>query len=415
MLTEYKYTPTPASDLLEEMKDLSLLAIDLAYSSLLYQDPDLKEEVLRVERKIDLLSYDFKVHVMLAVRDVKDAKVSLSLLEVARAVDQISNAAADIAMRIKTTERFRAVFLKLLRQADERVMCFRLSSEQAKLYPTVDDFDGMDVIAIEREDKWLLNPDKKTNVKEGDILLVRGPQNAIKHLLKTTKTIIENGERHAEEITHASPAQEQQKTEIILSEEEENMLRALLLLKNKSELMIDLAFGALLTGNKQLAEEVERLEELSDRTLEAIENHFIRWPNPSEDERRDMISYLQLGQLMEAIGDAALLMVTPVLTGIEGHPLLASIVKESDEQVLLVKVDPSSLAVDKTVGEIENFLTGIWIQAIRRNDSYFYDPPEHMPIRPNDHLIVRVYAQEINDVKQFFGRHHVHYSEEESA
>ncbi len=412
MLAEYKYTPTPASDLLEEMKDLSLLAIDLAYSSLLYQDPDLKEEVLRVERKIDMLSYNLKVHIMLAVRDVNDAKVSLSLLEVAQAVDQISNAAADIAMRIKTTERFRAVFRKLLRQADERVMCFRLSPEQADHYHIVDDFDGMDVIAIERDDQWHLNPDKDTKVREGDILLVRGPQNAIKNLLKTTETIIENGERHVKEIEQRISQQEN--PEIILSEEEENMLKALLLLKNKSELMIDLAFGSLLTGNKQLAEEVERLEELSDRALEAIENHFIRWPNPSEEERRDMLSYLQLGQLMEAICDAALLMVTPILTGIEGHPLLASIVKKSDEHVLLVEVDPTSLAVDKTVGEIEKFLTGIWIQAIRRDNTYFFDPPENMPIHPNDNLIIKVYSEEINDVRQFFGKQHIHYSEQSS-
>ncbi len=412
MLAEYKYTPTPASDLLEEMKDLSLLAIDLAYSSLLYQDPDLKEEVIRVERKIDMLSYNLKVHIMLAVRDVNDAKVSLSLLEVARAVDQISNDAADIATRIKTTDRFRAVFRKLLRQADERVMCFRLSHEQAKNYHVVDDFDGMDVIAIERADKWHLNPEKNTKVKENDILIVRGPQNAINHLLKTTKTIIENGERDVREIKPENSSLECQ--DLLLSEEEENMLKALLLLKNKSELMIDLAFGALLTGNRQLAEEVERLEELSDRALEAIERNFILWANPSEEERKDMLSYLQMGQLMESIGDAALLMVTPVLTGIEGHPLLASIIRKSDEHVLLVEVDPSSLAVDKTVGEIEKFLTGIWIQAIRRDDTYFFDPSENMPIRANDNLIIKVYSEEINDVRQFFGRQHVHYSAEES-
>ncbi len=409
MLTEYKYTPTPASDLLEEMKDLSLLAIDLAYSSLLYQDPDLKEEVIRVERKIDMLSYNLKVHVMLAVRDVNDAKVSLSLLEVAQAVDNIPNAAADIATRIKTTDRFRVVFRKLLRQADERVMCFKLSEDQATRYRIVDDFDGMDVIAIEREDQWYLNPEKNVKVKKGDILLVRGPQSAIKSLLKTTQTIIENGERNVEEAEHHG--NEAADGDVILSEEEENMLKALLLLKNKSELMIDLAFGALLTGNKELAEEVERLEELSDKALEAIENHFILWAIPSEEERRDMLSYLQLGQLMETIGDAALLMVTPVLSGIEGHPLIASIVRESDEHVLLVEVDPSSLAVDKTVGEIEKFITGIWIQAIRRNDTYFFDPPENLPIQPNDHLIIKVYSEEINDVRQFFGKQHIHYSE----
>ncbi len=47
------YKPIPVRELLLEMKNLSELMIDLAYSAALYNDKDLAEDVLALERRVD--------------------------------------------------------------------------------------------------------------------------------------------------------------------------------------------------------------------------------------------------------------------------------------------------------------------------------------------------------------------------
>ncbi|MGA3111317.1 MAG: PhoU domain-containing protein [Candidatus Bathyarchaeia archaeon] len=48
-----EYKPIPVRELLLEMKNLSELMIDLAYSSALYNDKDLAEDVLALESRVD--------------------------------------------------------------------------------------------------------------------------------------------------------------------------------------------------------------------------------------------------------------------------------------------------------------------------------------------------------------------------
>ena len=60
------YQPIPVRDALTEMKDLSEVMIDLAYSATLFHDPDLAQQVLALERRIDDLTYILNMNLMLA-------------------------------------------------------------------------------------------------------------------------------------------------------------------------------------------------------------------------------------------------------------------------------------------------------------------------------------------------------------
>ena len=51
-----EYKPIPVSDLLLEMKNLSELMIDLAYSAALFNDKELAEDVIELESRIDTLA-----------------------------------------------------------------------------------------------------------------------------------------------------------------------------------------------------------------------------------------------------------------------------------------------------------------------------------------------------------------------
>ena len=53
------YKPIPVRELLVEMKNLSELMIDLAYSAALFNDKDLAEDVIALEEHIDTLGLSF--------------------------------------------------------------------------------------------------------------------------------------------------------------------------------------------------------------------------------------------------------------------------------------------------------------------------------------------------------------------
>ncbi len=92
------YKPIPVRDLLTEMKNLSELMIDLAYSAALFNDKELAEVVLDLEQRIDTLAYLLDIDVMVAARgDPRDAEALIGVSTVAAATDKISDAAADIA------------------------------------------------------------------------------------------------------------------------------------------------------------------------------------------------------------------------------------------------------------------------------------------------------------------------------
>jgi uncharacterized protein with PhoU and TrkA domain len=69
-----EYRPIPVRELFLEMKNLSELMIDLAYSAALFNDKELAEEVLELERRVDILSYLLEMEIMLAARDSKTPK-----------------------------------------------------------------------------------------------------------------------------------------------------------------------------------------------------------------------------------------------------------------------------------------------------------------------------------------------------
>ena len=94
---EIKYEPIGVREVLTEMKDLSELMVDLAYSAVLFNDREIAEEVKELESRVDHLRYILSMNAMIAVRDAEDAESMIPIVTVASAADKISDVAADIA------------------------------------------------------------------------------------------------------------------------------------------------------------------------------------------------------------------------------------------------------------------------------------------------------------------------------
>ncbi len=177
-------------------------------------------------------------------------------------------------------------------------------------------------------------------------------------------------------------------------------------LKNTSELMIDLAYSSLMLNSKDLAEEVERLEEYVDKLhtdfeLLALTSNF------KKEEASGFLGLIRLGVATERIADAAAEMAEVVLRGIEPHPVLKLAIREAEETVAQACVSEGSLLVNKTLKEARvPEETGMWILAIKRGEKSLRPKPD-MKIQIGDVLLASGYSEGVEDLKKLASPKHL--------
>ena len=179
-----KYKPIPVRELLLEMKNLSELMIDLAYSAALYNDKDLAEDVLALENRVDYLSYLLDMEIMVAARDAKDAEALIGVSIVAASTDKISDAAADIAAIVTRNIGIHPIIGEIFQKVEERLMKVTVKPNSEIIKKTIGELNlaarmGVDIIAIRRNHDWILKPKETEIVFQGDILITRGAPSGI--------------------------------------------------------------------------------------------------------------------------------------------------------------------------------------------------------------------------------------------
>jgi len=180
-----EYKPIPVSDLLVEMKNLSELMIDLAYSAALFNDKELAEDVIELESRIDTLAYLLDIEIMIAARDAEDAETLIGVSTVASAADKISDAAADIAAIVTRNIGIHPIIGEIFEKVEERLMKATVKEGSVITGKQIEELDlaarmGVDIIAIRRNRDWLLDPDDSERIFLGDILITRGAPVGIK-------------------------------------------------------------------------------------------------------------------------------------------------------------------------------------------------------------------------------------------
>ncbi|MCW4006584.1 MAG: potassium channel protein [Candidatus Bathyarchaeota archaeon] len=175
-----RYKPIPVRELLVEMKNLSELMIDLAYSAALFNDKELAEDVLVLESHIDDLAYQLDLEIMVAAGgDPKDAEDLIGVSTVASVTDKISDAAADIAAIVKNDIGVHPIVSEVFEKVEERLMKATVTVDSVISGKSISELDlaarmGIDIIAIRRNRDWIINPKGSEILLSGDILITRG-------------------------------------------------------------------------------------------------------------------------------------------------------------------------------------------------------------------------------------------------
>ncbi len=190
-----EYKPIPVSNLLVEMKNLSELMIDLAYSAALFNDKELAEDVIELESRIDTLAYLLDLEIMIAARDAKDAETLIGVSTVAAAADKISDAAADIAAIVTRDIGIHPIIGEIFEKVEERLMKATVKEGSIIAGKRIDELDlaarmGVDIIAIRRNKDWILDPEETVHIFIGDILITRGAPMGIKEFKDLAEGIL---------------------------------------------------------------------------------------------------------------------------------------------------------------------------------------------------------------------------------
>ena len=368
-----------AKDVLVDMKDISGSMLDLAYSAVLYSNPEIAKEVFKLEEKMHSLLYKLRISTMLGARNLEDAIEFAGILQIASAAEKISNAASDIA-KIATSVDITGYLDR--EDFEEAVLNVKITPTSVFKDKTLKGLKleteaGMRVLAIKRGSKWIYSPDKDERLRLDDLIITSGPTEGIPAFCKMA-----TGKEY----------KEKEKGEIVRRRITEEIADLIADMKNMSELMVGLSYSAVTFYNKEIANEVRDLEESMDRMKEELEILVIEaargvTKRSNFDEFRGL---LHVAVSSEVISDAAYEIADVVLRDIRLHPVFLASIEESDEIILKMEVN-NAVIFGKTLRELKiETRTGMFILAIRRKEGkWVYNPSGSVEIKYGDLLIMR--------------------------
>jgi uncharacterized protein with PhoU and TrkA domain len=182
-----EFKPISVRNALTEMKNLSEVMIDLAYSAALFHNRELAEEVLELEKRVDYFAYLLNMNVLLAARDAEDAESFSGIITVASATNEISDAAADIASLVLQEIGIHPIVRQAFSQMEERLKRAEVTDTSILTKCKLGELDlaaaiGVDIIAIRRGKQWIIDPDESVIVLENDVVFARGAPIGVKKL-----------------------------------------------------------------------------------------------------------------------------------------------------------------------------------------------------------------------------------------
>ncbi|MFC6787537.1 potassium channel family protein [Halobaculum halobium] len=357
-----EYEPVSVKAVLAEMKDTAELLIDLSFSAVLHGSPDLAAEVLTLESRMDVLQLQARMSVMMAARSPEDVEDLAPVLGVVGAAEKISDAAGDIAKVVLEEVGLPDAMRAALPEAVETLVRVPVTDDSSYVSQTLGGINmetetGVRVIAVRREQatgkaRWITNPDRDTALGAGDTLILRG---------------FEEGLREVYEVASGDPY-ESPDSPGAADAALERAVDSIVLMKNMSELAVDLAYGAVLFDSRGVAEEVAELE----AEVDALKSRFEAWTLQAAARVDDPVSLrglVHLASATEVISDAALEISEGVLRGLKAHPVVAEAVEESDEVIVRTVVTDGSALAGTTLGDQEvKTATGMRVIAVRRGD-----------------------------------------------
>jgi uncharacterized protein with PhoU and TrkA domain len=155
-------------------------------------------------------------------------------------------------------------------------------------------------------------------------------------------------------------------------------------MKDTSELMIDLAFAALLYRDIHITEDVQEIEEKMDALNYTAKMTVLEMAQ--NVSREGLVSVLELITATENIGDAAVEIATTVYRG-DIHPIFKEAMQETEDIVVRIRINEDSVLIDQTLEALKLATkTGMHVFLIKRFREYIVNPAKDFTLRKGDIL-----------------------------
>lgn len=374
-----KLKPTNLKDILIQMKDTSELMLDLAFSTILFEEDYFAEEVLELEKEMTELCFKAREVVMMASKGIKEVESLSAILQIIQAAEKFSNAAVEIATIELRDIGLPKTFFRTMHLIEETITSLIVPENSAAIGKRLDYIEketGMQIITMKRDNQWLIKPDGKITLKVGDRLIAKGPFEALsnfeifilgKHVMMPTIS------------------------ELMEPESQRKIREMLVEMMNLSQLSVDLAYSSTIFYSKEIAEEVLKVEEKMDYMQEAVEHEILLFAKVTDNVKL-LKGLLRLAWALETIADASVEMANVVLSNIALHPVFVLAMGESDEVISKIEVKPNSKLDRLTITEcgLQSNM-GIQIVTIRKalTGNWEYYPKGDSKIEAGDVLIIK--------------------------
>ncbi len=169
-----------AVDVLVEMKNVSEVAVGLAYSALLFNDQSLAAEVSALEDRLDEMRERLEVWVLRSAADELDPSPLRGLLHLGAAAEEIGDAAQQMVWLVEEGEEMHPVVAMALGESDEVIARVPVApgsqlDGQTLREAQLEVETGFYLLAIRRAGRYLYRPRGMVRLQAGDELIASGP------------------------------------------------------------------------------------------------------------------------------------------------------------------------------------------------------------------------------------------------
>ncbi|WP_370327461.1 potassium channel family protein [Euzebya sp.] len=383
-------------DLLSEGKDATELMLDLAFASVFLDEEKLAREVLRLEDRMDEAVHELRILCMLATRSPEDADALSGVLGLVNAMEEIADAAEDIA---RVTLRDLGVPPELrddLRHADEVTARVKIRDSSDMAGATLRDLQlpaetGMWVIAIRREVEYVHGPEPDTALRAGDVLFLQGPAEGV-DLVRERAGGSPQG--------LAPPPESARLTDL------DRAVDILIRMKNAAETAVGLAYSAVLFDDTGLASEVSGIEDLCDALYHDLQRWVLRAARDltDDDDLDELRALLTIGQSAEAIADAAQEMTRLAESPDATHPVVRAALIDTEERIGDAIVADGSEVAGRTLKELRlRTAVGADVLALQRQGRWINKPRSTRRLEGGDRLMVLVPEEGLARLRDWTG------------
>jgi len=164
-----------------EMKNLSELSIDLAYSSILFASQDIANEVSNIEAKLDELRIELEHLVLTYAKEVQEVDQLRGLLRLGTSSEMISDASNEIAEVVLSDIELHPILQYAMSEGEEVIIKVEISKGsilEGKSFSEsyAEQETGMQVIALKKksEGRWIYHPKGDLVFESGDVMIAKG-------------------------------------------------------------------------------------------------------------------------------------------------------------------------------------------------------------------------------------------------